>query len=289
MNIRLAAIAALVVLPPCFAQEPAAAPDAEASPLATALSRLTRTDGMSSWRLTVEREGADGGDPFGGAVVLGGPEAGAPYEGELQVLFDGEELIACTDGELPGFALYRTAKGREIITTTMESGESIDVRGVLGDVAQLLRRDRLVERVSASIQKAEIEKTDNEDGSTELLCELPKSWLATDADGDAFGGMFENPMAPKVLKVTARLEIGADDTLKALRFDVIRSDPMAAIQAAAMSGEFGGGGEIAIGPDDIAAFADEPGPVTSFTLRPAAGAERAKELLARLRKVAKGG
>ena len=77
-------------------------------------------------------------------------------------------------------------------------------------------------------------------------------------------------MEPRVLRVEARAVLetaGAEARLQELELRVVRSDPMAALQKRAMSGEFGSG-EIEINLDDMEGLDQEEGATTVYRVRP---------------------
>lgn len=224
---------------------------------------------------------AEDDDRGGMQIMIGGvgEEVGEPYHGGLEVLLtEKKELLLASMGSLPEVVVYSDGVHRLVRTTIAEKNVSTrrmtDDLGSLLGFAELATKIEACTRLSASAPAA--------DGARSFECELsPRAIRADDEAG---------PMAPKVLAVTARIELDAKGAVASMEFSVTRSDPIAGLRRGARRGgpPAGANGERIVQFGGPMSGSDEPGPTAVYLLRPSGDvpSAHARESLFALRKLA---
>ena len=202
-----------------------------------------------------------GPEPFSGAFEVYRPQKG--------------ETLVMSKSALPGFTLYELDEHR-ISRMTFEDAPV--GTGQLGnDVSSLFSLQKLIRAVKrAKLQK----QVDKKSGVTTFQGQLTKRLIRA---GGGEGGMMAM-FAPKVLKVVGRWKIDAQGNLVEIRYEVQRTDPMAALQAKAMAGE-------QIDPATAMEDMEEdetagPATIYLFKVKKSVPSKRASDALKTLRKLA---
>jgi hypothetical protein len=222
--------AALVCSASLFAQDKQNNQGVDPAPLLKALKQLNGAQGFRLQGSVSKQEAEDDEGMGGGGMQVMMPGMGPePFTGRFGVYRPekGETLVT-SKSDLPGFTLYELDEHRISRQTFEDAPAGV---GQLGnDVSSLFS----LQKVIRAVKRAKLEKqVDKASGTTTFKGQLTKRLIRAGGGGGGMMAMF----APKVLKVVGRWKIDAKGNLVEIRYEVQRTDPMAALQAKAMNGE----------------------------------------------------
>jgi len=259
-------------------QQPAADPKESAI---KALQSL----GEGAWRFTgkvTERKPEGGGGmAMFGMAGLGGPGGGKTFKGPVELVRTAEgDLLCASAAAVPGVAVLLHNK-EQYKRSTNRVGKSVNVDDLARDVLSALDLPRLLEKAGkAAAWKSGPGKTE---GLTRYGARLDTS-LVTDSTPKPEGPMAGMALLsqPQVMEVTVALQVDASGRVTNLLLEILRSDPMATMQA--FMEESGG----MFDPAELEGFEPEEGPRTiyDFTRAEDKPSSRAAGLLKSMRAAA---
>lgn len=240
--------------------------------LRTALERLSAEDEIE---LTgrIEREVPE--QAFGGTqVTVSGIGSDAePFVGDvLGRLRPRGGTVLVSRRVLPGFGLW--TDGVRTLTTTSFEDAQVGTRELTDDLTILLDLNRIL-RALPHAQR--LRREERQDGGSVLHAELPRSLIRGSSGPLA-------TITPRVLRVTARVELDRAGRVAGLRFEVRRSDPTADLRARALAGELAGGTATL---DDFDSDAEGPLAIYSFARAAAPAGGRLARVAAELEALAR--
>lgn len=254
-QMTLAALVVLLALP-AAAQVPDA-PETKSEPTpaeaaADAVAALATAQSLA-FAGKIDELPADDGGGGGAVIIMGGGGSGQPFTGRFRVLRSGVETVIASERKLPGVTSFDDGD-RTVVRATYEE-TPIDAARLTGELPQLLDFRRLAGAVRRS---KSVKSKQNGDGSLVYTIELSKRFVAGASGVKAM-------MSPRILSLGARVTADANGRVTALRFTVLRSDPMAGVRRRALEGDYGGGAVTMTAGEE---GEDEPGDTTVFELTP---------------------
>jgi len=263
------------------AQDPDPAADARAGAI-KAIESLSK----GAWRFTGKvgvREANRSGPSIGlilGAATPGG--ARTPFKGAVELVRTADgDLLCVSESVLPGCAVFRH-EDKYIKRSTNRAGEALDTDTLAGDVLSAMHVPHLLEKArEATLWKSRPSKIED---MTQFSARLDLSLVGRPVPEP------EGPMAhmsilsqPQVMQVVVHIQADASGKVAALGFEVLRSDPMATMQA--FMEESGG----MLDPAELEDFEPEEGARTMYDFRRADGqaTKRATQALSTLRAAAR--
>lgn len=266
------------------AQDPDPAADARAGAI-KAIESLSK----GAWRFTGKvgvREANRSGPSIGLILGAAGPGgARTPFKGAVELVRTADgDLLCVSESVLPGCAVFRH-EDKYIKRSTNRAGKALDTDTLAGDVLSAMHVPHLLEKArKATLWKSSPSKIEEFEGMTQFSARLDLSLVGRPVPEP------EGPMAhmsilsqPQVMQVLLHIQADASGKVAALGLEVLRSDPMATMQA--FMEESGG----MLDPAELEDFEPEEGARTMYDFRRADGqaTKRATQALSTLRAAAR--
>ncbi len=217
-----------------------------------------------------ERKEEDGG-MAAMVISLGGGSSAKNFVGKFEALTtNGGEFLVKSKKKLPGLTIF--GSDDRVLVQSLWEKKAIDANQAKNDLTQLLDAG-LIARTCKKTKKFK-KSLDEETALTTYKFKLSKKMIPTaQSGGGGMGGMMPN-MRKSVMAIRATIVLNSKGNIVKMKFDVTRSDPMAAIRDMAIAGGGGGGFD----PEDIADLEEIEGDAAVYELERATKAP-SKELL----------